>query len=41
MDKNFTVGEMEHWDSLPREVVESPSLEISKTHLDAIPCNVL
>ena len=35
MRKNFfTVSVMEHWDRLPREVVESPSLEIFKAHLD-------
>jgi len=27
---------MEHWNRLPREVVESPSLEIFKTRLDKI-----
>ena len=37
----FTVRVAEHWDRLPREVVESPSLEIFKTHLDAILCNML
>ncbi|GAB0179300.1 hypothetical protein GRJ2_000395300 [Grus japonensis] len=37
----FTVRVTEHWNRLPREVVESPSLEIFKTHLDAILCNLL
>ncbi|GAB0179191.1 hypothetical protein GRJ2_000384400 [Grus japonensis] len=42
MRKNFfTVRVTEHWNRLPREVVESPSLEIFKTHLDAILCNLL
>ncbi|KGL73325.1 hypothetical protein N309_02710, partial [Tinamus guttatus] len=35
--KNFlTVRVPEHWNRLPREVVESPSLEIFQTRLDAV-----
>jgi len=34
-------GVAEHWNRLRREVVESPSLEIFKTHLDAILCSLL
>ncbi|KFV87211.1 hypothetical protein N308_01781, partial [Struthio camelus australis] len=37
----FTVRVTEHWKRLPREVVESLSLEIFKTHLDVILGNVL
>ncbi|GAB0187076.1 hypothetical protein GRJ2_001172900 [Grus japonensis] len=37
----FTLRVTEHWHRLPREVMESPSLEIFKTHLDAILCNIL
>ncbi|KFV79760.1 hypothetical protein N308_04306, partial [Struthio camelus australis] len=40
--RNFlTVGVTEHQNRLPREVVESPSLEIFKTRLDAILGNML
>lgn len=39
--KNFcTVGVAEHRSKSPREVVDSPLLEIFKTHLDAILCNL-
>ncbi|GAB0180861.1 hypothetical protein GRJ2_000551400 [Grus japonensis] len=42
MRKNFfTLRVTEHWNRLPREAVESPSLEIFKIHLDAILCNLL
>ncbi|GAB0183433.1 hypothetical protein GRJ2_000808600 [Grus japonensis] len=42
MRKNiFTLSVTEHWNRLPREVVESPTLEIFKTRLDAILCNLL
>lgn len=40
--KNFiTVWVTEHWDRLPREVVESSSLEIFKIHLDAFLLSLL
>jgi len=39
--KNFlTLMVMEHWNRLPKEVVESP-LEIFKTHLDEVLCSLL
>ncbi|GAB0193231.1 mitochondrial enolase superfamily member 1 [Grus japonensis] len=42
MRKNlFTLRVTKHWHRLPREVVESPFLEIFKTRLDAILCNML
>ncbi|PKU43143.1 hypothetical protein llap_6545 [Limosa lapponica baueri] len=42
MRKNFfLVRVAEPWKRLPREGVESPSLEIFKTHLDAVLSDVL
>jgi len=42
MRKNFfTLRVMEHWHRLPREVVDSPSLEIFKTCLDEVLCSLL
>ena len=32
----FPLRVTEHWNRLPREAVESPSLEIFKTHLDKV-----
>jgi len=42
MQKNFlTVMLTDHWNRLPREAVESPSLQIFKTCLDAYLCKIL
>ena len=42
MRKNlFPLRVMEHGNRLPREVVESPSLEIFKTRLDEVLCSLL
>ena len=41
MQKNFfMIRMMEHWHTLPREVVEYTSVEIFKTHPDAYLCNL-
>jgi len=42
MRKNFfPLRVTEHWNRLPREVMESPSLEIFKTLLDTVLCSLL
>jgi len=37
----FTLRVSEHWNRLPGEAVESPSLEIFKTRLDKVLCSLL
>ena len=39
--KTFTVRVTEHWNRLPREVVDSPSLELFRAHLNTFQCNLL
>jgi len=42
MRKNFfPLRLVEHWNRLPRKVVDSPSLELFKTHLDKVLCSLL
>jgi len=42
MRKNFfPLRVTEHWNRLPREVVECPSLEIFKTRLNKVLCSLL
>ena len=37
----FTIKVTKHWHRLPRKVMEFPSMEIFKTHLDTYLCNLL
>jgi len=39
--KFFTVRVVKHWNKLPREVVEAPSLEIFKARLDGALSNLV
>jgi len=39
--KLFTMRVVKHWNRLPREVVESPSLETFKTRLDRALSNLI
>ena len=41
MQNLFTVMVTEHWNRLPRQIVESPSIDIFRTRLDAYLCNLL
>ena len=41
MRKNVTLKVMEHWNRLPREAVESPSLQIFQTCLYKVLCSLL
>jgi len=41
MEKSFTIGMVRHWNRLPREVVEAPSLEIFKVRLDQALSNLI
>jgi len=39
MRKNFTLRVTDHWKRLPRWYVECPSLELFKSHMDAVLCS--
>ncbi|KFP20295.1 hypothetical protein Z169_01029, partial [Egretta garzetta] len=40
-NKFFTMREVKHWNRLPREVVEAPSLESFKARLDGALSNLI
>ncbi|KFW63463.1 hypothetical protein AS28_14320, partial [Pygoscelis adeliae] len=39
--KFFTMGVVRHWNRLPREVVDAPSLEVFKAKLDGALSNLV
>ena len=39
--KKFSERTVMHWNRLPREVVESPSVEIFMSHMDTDLCDLL
>ncbi|KFU96152.1 hypothetical protein M959_06851, partial [Chaetura pelagica] len=39
--KLFTMRGVRHWNRLPREVVEAPSLEVFKARLDEALCSLV
>ncbi|KFV15481.1 hypothetical protein N339_10496, partial [Pterocles gutturalis] len=39
--KFFTVGVVRHWNRLPREAVDAPSLEVFKARLDEALSNLV